>query len=378
MYVKIHGNKEYTKGNAGSCSDLAQYLEKENLEKDFAKSEQFFNQSKENINVNEVIRRIDNNKKGLKKDEAKFYMITINPHERELKHLAKMATKGKDISDISQMNSKELEAYNNYLKEYTRKVMDEYAKSFNRELTGNDILYYSKLEQNRYWKGYDESLSNKVAELKKDGKSLEQIHKEFENKNLNNRNEIPNFYKNGIVVQDERKPGLQSHVHVIVSRKDINMKHSLSPHAKSRASTRHKLNGKNVTVGMNRDEFVNRCEKTFDNAYSYNRNYAHSYDNYKYEKNPMTYVKLAEKSFEKPEQAMKSAAMMGIEKLSKGAIPAHRINTIVNVAKNPETAKDALVNQLNMTINKLLPPKFRVAKQIAEQLIKPISQSFKI
>jgi hypothetical protein len=30
MYIRIHGNRDYVKGNSQSCLDLVQYLNKEN------------------------------------------------------------------------------------------------------------------------------------------------------------------------------------------------------------------------------------------------------------------------------------------------------------------------------------------------------------
>ncbi|NJO93088.1 MAG: hypothetical protein HC831_32105 [Chloroflexia bacterium] len=202
------------KGNTQSCIDLVDYLEKENEEKDFEEQERFFNHASKNFDSQYVIQKIDNNKKGLKDKDAKFFMLTINPSERELKHLAKIATKGREVSDVSQLSKEEYERYNNILREYTREVMDEYAKNFNRGLSGNDLVYFAKIEQERHYKGTD--------------------------------NEV----KEGLADSGQKKEGMQTHVHIIVSRKDVSQKVSLSPHANSRGSNKHQLNGKSVMVGF--------------------------------------------------------------------------------------------------------------------------------
>lgn len=86
-----------------------------------------------------MIKEIDGNTAKLKSKEPKFYSITVSPSKYELKRL--------------QNNSTDL-------KKYTRELMKEYVKSFNREINGravtvNDIMYYAKIEHQRSFKGTD-------------------------------------------------------------------------------------------------------------------------------------------------------------------------------------------------------------------------------
>ncbi len=244
MFVRVHGNKDYVKGNSQSCLDLVQYLNKENDGKDLLAREFFFNQNAENITDNKVVQILDNNHKGLKKNDAKFFMISINPSQYELKHLAQIAT-GRNVSEISQMTNQELEKYNKLFKEYVNEAMNSYAKCFNRNVTREDLHYFAKVEQQRTYKGHDMEVQNSTV-------------------------------KSG-----DLKPGLQTHAHVIISRMDREQKMSLSPLANSRGhSEKHQLNGNNIKVGFDRSQFKKDCENQFDRQFSYDRTYNQKYDYY--------------------------------------------------------------------------------------------------
>lgn len=335
MYVKIHGNRDYVKGNTQSCRDLVNYLGKENEDKELLNQEQFFNQTNNSIESQYVISSIDNNKKGLKDKDAKFFMVTINPSEKELKHLLKMSTNGKNIGQISELTPGELERYTNLVKDYARQIMDDYARAFNRDLTGKDLVYFGKVEQERHYKGTDKEV--------KEGKAL----------------------------SGELKPGLQTHVHIVVSRKDIEQKHSLSPLANSRGSNKHKLNGKGIKVGFDRDMFVKGCESQFDNMYQYQRKIENSYEYYKYVSNPTKGIKIAQQAIFNPDIAAKSLVVTGINNLSGTKVAGH-INTAANLVENPESAKDMLVTKLDQLAMQLMPTKLRTAKKVAEKVIKPV------
>ncbi len=338
MYIKIHGNRDYVKGNTQSCHDLIQYLEKENEELNLLEQEQFFNHSSNSISAEFAINSIDNNKKGLKDKDAKFFMVTVNPSERELRHLAKIASK-RHIRDISEMNPSELERYNNMVKNYARDVMEEYAKAFNRGLSGNDLVYYAKLEQQRHFKGTDKEV------------------------------------KEGLATSGEKKEGLQTHVHIVISRKDVSQKVSLSPLANSRGSKNHVLKGKSVKVGFNRDEFVASCEKEFDKKFQFQRTFENSYGYYKFASNPAYGIekasRIAMQAAEKPELAGKNLVISAIDKATKTSM-ASGINKAANLSSNPDSAKDLLVNKLDELVIQLLPPEAKAAKKIAEKVIKPI------
>uniref|UniRef100_UPI00367308F5 MobB family relaxase n=1 Tax=Plantactinospora endophytica TaxID=673535 RepID=UPI00367308F5 len=141
MYVTITAQK-IGENFTQSSADFVNYLEKENEGKSIEEQEHFFNQYGDEISAEEVIREIDSNKAKLKKHEPKFYSITVNPSPRELRHL--------------QNHSEDL-------KTYTRELMKEYAKNFNREINGlpvnvDDIKYYAKIEHERTYKGTDKAI----------------------------------------------------------------------------------------------------------------------------------------------------------------------------------------------------------------------------
>jgi hypothetical protein len=207
MYVKIinpktDGKTEYN--NAGSCSAVVNYLNKEDMGKGIQK-EFFFSHDKDRVFSTDVIQSIDNNCPLIGKQEAKFYSLVVAPRPDEMDHIGGDKTR---------------------LKAYVRDTMDIYARNFNRKdgtsknLSGGDLVYYAKLEDNRYYKRTDEAV--------KQGKA-----------------------KKGDVL-----PGDNTHVHIIVSRQDKNKTTKLSPLANSK-----KL--------FSRENFkMNSC-KHFDENYLY-------------------------------------------------------------------------------------------------------------
>lgn len=268
-----------------SASDFVAYLEKENQERELDEQEHFFDQYGEEISPQEVIERIDGNTAKLKRKEPRFYSITVNPSQRELKQL--------------QNHSKDL-------KQYTRELMKQYAQSFHREIEGrkvtvDDILYYAKIEHERTYKGSDRAIrenalcSAKIARLKNEIRMIERG--EFQGNIKKKELEIQRFEKqapyqlNGkMVVQGIAKEGYQTHIHIIVSRKDISNRYSLSPGSKYRASE-VEMNGKTIKRGFDRDAFFKNAEKTFDRMFHYKRNYVETYRARK------TFIKHPEKYF---------------------------------------------------------------------------------
>lgn len=237
MFARVHTEKKALKSNTGSCTKLAEYLSKENESIDFYDQELFFNDSDLQLTETNVIESIDNNVKGLGKDDYKFFMISVNPSQNELKHLASLAT-GRDIDNISKLSKAEFKIYQSYFKNYVNNVMNDYAGSFNRGLTNKDLLYFAKVEQTRTYKGFDKAV--------KEGKA-----------------------KSG-----QLKEGLQTHAHIVVSRKTADMQMKISPAARSRGiSDKHKLNGKKVQVGFDNMNFKLSAENTFDSQFGYKRRY---------------------------------------------------------------------------------------------------------
>lgn len=280
MYISI--TKQHLEATfSQSASDFVDYLEKENEGKEPELQEHFFDQNNDRISPELVIKEIDGNTAKLKKEEPKFYSLTINPSQRELK------------------------AINNdpiLLRQYVREVMKDYAASFHRDrpISVDDIKYFAKIEHDRTFKGFDKEVSenqpfraritrleNNLRKMER-GKihgSISRTHKQIENLKA----QIPHKIEGKAIEQGMKKPGFQTHVHIIVSRKDVTNKYSLSPGSKYMESE-STLNGRKVKRGFNRNEFYNKAEKTFDTMFKYKRNFVESYQSRKtYSKDPHKY-----------------------------------------------------------------------------------------
>ena len=260
MIIRIHKTDSQTK-NSGSCSNLIDYLEKENRDKEILNEEHFFNNHQDNIQASTVKNMLDGNKGRLGKDETKFYMITVNPSSKEMAHIK---------------DNKEL------LKLYVNDLMDTYAKNFNREykdgkpLEGKDIMYFAKVENERTYKFGEKKYAKEMAHNSK-------IKSEII-KNLGDEVKIANLKKQYIrnkegtpIMEGEKKDGNNIHVHIVVSRYDYKQKFKLSPLANQRGG-KGTLNGKEHSKGFNRSDFVAAGEKLFDKKFSYKRDMKESYN----------------------------------------------------------------------------------------------------
>lgn len=283
MYISITPQKlEAQYGQ--SVADFVSYLEKENEGLPKIEQEHFFNQYEHEIPKSEVIFTIDNNTKKLKKKEPKFYSLTVSPSKQELQHL-------KNHSED--------------LKAYTRAFMKDYAASFNRELAGrkvgvDDIVYFAKIEHQRSYKGTDIQVKENTPFRKEIAKLKNNIQKvqrgellgsvsEMENRITKLTQQAPHKIQGKMIAQGMKKEGNQSHIHIIVSRKDVSNNYSLSPGSKYKASE-VTMNGKIVKRGFDRDLFFSNAEKTFDKKFNYQRNYVERYTARKeFIKNPKLY-----------------------------------------------------------------------------------------
>lgn len=283
MYVTITA-QQTGENYAQSSADFVYYLEKENEGKTIEEQEHFFNQYGEEISAEEVVREIDGNTAKLKKNEPKFYSITVNPSYWERKHL---------------------KHHSKNLKTYTRKLMEEYAKNFNREINGgavtvDDIKYYAKIELERTYKGSDKAIienqpyATKILELKNDIRKIENGKLQGNIKALQKQidkleKDAPHQLNGKRIVRGMPKEGSQTHIHIIVSRKDMSNKFSLSPGSKYKASETE-MHGKTVKRGFNRNKFFKQAETIFDKQFMYNRNYVETYKARKlFIKNPEKY-----------------------------------------------------------------------------------------
>ena len=226
--------------NKGSSSKYGFYLNKENNEyiKDGEPEKQnyFFNQHEDRISTIKAINLIDENAKGkgLKKAQDKYFTVTLNFSHKELQHIGKKVA-GKEIQSVDELNKEQYKEYNKLLREYTKEAMGNYAQNFKKNLNEDDIVWHAKVEHKRRFKGFDEEV------------------------------------KKGIAKSGELKPGLNSHVHITVSRMHQDYRVSLSPLSNARSSKNLVLNGKSIKGGFDRSNYKQMNESTFDEKFNYER-----------------------------------------------------------------------------------------------------------
>ena len=267
MYIAISPQKmgsTYT----SSVGAYVEYLEKEDLGKLPDLNENFFDQYNDKISSEKVISEIDGNTAKLRKRDPKFYSIVVSPSQRELK------------------------AINNdphYLRKYTRELMKDYADSFyrNQQVSVDSIKYYAKIEHQRSFRGFEKQVlenapyRKEIAKLRNDIRKVERGEikgnaKKLEKKIEKLHDRAPHKQNGKMIEAGLQKEGFQTHVHIIVSRKDETNTYTLSPLAKHKASE-VMLNGKPTKRGFDRDKFYEASEKTFDRVAGYNRNYVETY-----------------------------------------------------------------------------------------------------
>lgn len=124
-----------TYNNAGSCRQLASYVEHEDMERmqQGIYTDGFFNLTDDNVYKSKVIKDIDSNIGQLLKTDAKFFAIHVSPSESELQAMG----------NTEQEKAKAM-------KRYIREVfIPEYAKNFNKGLSEADIKFYGKIHFDR-------------------------------------------------------------------------------------------------------------------------------------------------------------------------------------------------------------------------------------
>ncbi len=247
--------------NKGSCKKLALYLEKENIEleklmpnnnslKELAlienRKQYFFSHDRDKCHLTEVIDSIDSNIKKLGKKDEKFFSPTISFSQDELQHLLRLASNKNHVKHVWELEANELKKYNDLIKSYVRKVMDNYAMNFNRQSrnlkNGGDLIFFAKIENFRRYKGTDKEV------------------------------------KSGKIKSGTYKNGLNTHVHCIVSRKDKTQKLKLKPTVNDRKTDRT-INGNNYRVGFDRLEWSKMNERTFDKLFKYKRKLSEMLEN---------------------------------------------------------------------------------------------------
>lgn len=207
MHIDFAPPSSGTYNNAGSSRQLANYCEHEDLQhmEKGIYTDGFFNLTDDNIYKSKVIKDIDTNIGQLLKTDAKFFAIHVSPSESELQAMGNT-------------EQEKAEAMKRYIREV---FIPEYAKNFNKGLSGVDIKFYGKIH-------FDRSRSD---------------------------NE------------------LNMHCHLIVSRKDQTNKKKLSP------LTNHKNTKKGtVTGGFDRVNLFQQAEQGFDKLFGYNRQFSKSFE----------------------------------------------------------------------------------------------------
>lgn len=302
MYCSVHRpiNTPGVSDNKGSCLQLVEYLSKEG--KDLRPYfDSFFSQEKDFVSGRNVLNAIDNNHKTLKRKDDKFYMLSVNPSQHELTHLIERVTGKSRINDFSLLSVQDQERVIAELKNYARHCMDEYASNFYREKvkSGNDLVWFGRVETERHYRGDAEEV------------------------------------KNGTVKSGEKKPGLQLHVHIIVSRMDRSQTVSLSPLTKSRGN-KQVLDGKEVVVGFDRSEWAERCATRFVTDYNYFPYYVYNRRLYNEWKN---------------NKQMQAAAMRELkQQLLQGELKNERkvINNSLRIYRFIVNPKLAFINEMKM------------------------------
>ncbi|PIB39218.1 DUF5712 family protein [Maribacter sp. 4G9] len=226
--------------NKGSCAKYGYYLNKENEElRKEGKGERqqfFFDQNQKMMTTVKAISMIDDNNKnkGLAKKQDRYFTLTLNFSQQEQEYLASTLAK-RPIENVDELTAKEYENYNQVIKLFTQQAMRNYAANFKRDIDEKDIVWFAKIEHKRRYKGMDKEVMTGRA-------------------------------KSG-----EPKKGLQTHVHITVSRMHRDYRINLSPMANARSSENLVLNGRKVKGGFDRSNWKQRNEDSFDTMFEYKR-----------------------------------------------------------------------------------------------------------
>ena len=172
MHIDFAPPSNGTYNNAGSCRQLANYLEHEDLER-MGKgiyTEGFFNLTEDNIYKSKVIKDIDSNIGQLLKTNAKFYAIHVSPSEKELRAMGNT-------------EQEQAEAMKRYIREV---FIPEYAKNFNKELSASNIKFYGKIHFDRSRSDNELNMHCHLIVSRKDQSNKKKLSPLTNHKNTNN------------------------------------------------------------------------------------------------------------------------------------------------------------------------------------------------
>ncbi|UTG66815.1 hypothetical protein J2O02_18285 (plasmid) [Elizabethkingia anophelis] len=228
--------------------------------------------------------KIEYQEKTIKGTEEKERSVMFHKHENGFKDPIIFSIKEKDIVEKEgkfyttkyNLDNKLEKAINSSIsKEYgsvkdniKHKVWEDFGfNTEKRKITGDDLLYFSKIEHERTYKFSDPKV-----------KFNEKIYSEI-NKS-NNKNEklklesqlLKDKYTGEFIKEGNKKGGLNYHIHTIVSRHDkasilAEDKVSMSPTANQKSGEMN--NGSKV--GFERTELFKAAEKIFDEKFNFNR-----------------------------------------------------------------------------------------------------------
>lgn len=148
-----------------------------------------------------------------------------------------------------------------------------------RKMTKNDLLYFGKVENQRFYKGSNKLDKQKIETNKEIEAKIKAILEKTEGKETKEiqtlKSQLIRDKHTGEVVKEGvQKGGNQKHIHIVVSRYDNtnpkHLKNSMSP------VTNHR--GNEQTKGFTRDTFFKEVEKIFDKRYDYSRPVEQSYE----------------------------------------------------------------------------------------------------
>lgn len=220
MYISFDPPNKDSRNSEGP-EQIINYLLKEDKEKKRVENDVekgFFSSEEKNLTKEEARTLLEHSKyrTRLGKDEAKFFSISINFSQEELKNLS-----NEEIITFVQ---------NQFSPSYSESILG-------REVDPKNIVWFAKIEEDRRYKGDSPEVLNGEAR------------------------------------SGELKPGDNRHVHVVVARKTLCDK-KVSPLSNH---FRVDVNKGSVKGGFDQDIFKIDLERRFDKDFSFERAYSNSY-----------------------------------------------------------------------------------------------------
>ena len=227
-----------------------------------------------------------------------------------------------------------------------------------RQLTGDDLLWYGKVETQRHYNHKDrEVIRNKelLREIKIEKNNPEKI-KELEAK----LNRDP--FTKEVIKHDTLKGGDNFHVHVLVSRHDKtnhNARDKISLSPLSAARDKMLLAGKNQ-VGFNRSAFFKTAEQTFDKKFEYARPIHQSYEYFNDKKKNYDIEKSEKELGNKISSGVKNEAKnfifkyTGLNEVKQQLNPIQSIKEQIPFAKIPTSFPKSITDLSIKVVRKIL------------------------